>query len=271
VSASYGRQRRPGPIDPNALSTPPAPWTPAEITTALWLDGDDSTTITLESSAVSEWRDKSGNTRHVSQGTAGARPAMSTFGGLDAVSFDGGDQLVNGSTGITSGTYSGELTIVYVATRADSTGGTILSDRTTGNAAVFQWWQAGGERYIFTDGVNAGSNHLVGSGVFALLDSDGAVVAHQHVSGARDNLWVNGTSQTVDTGTATDITGSAGFKIGIRETGAALWNGLICEIVAVTALTTTNRQLLEGYLAWKWGLEADLPGGHPYLAAAPTV
>jgi hypothetical protein len=263
---SYGRQRIPGPIDPNALAS--APWTPAEITTSLWLDADDSTTITLTSSAVSEWRDKSGNTRHVTQGTAGARPAMSTFGGLDAVSFDGGDQLVNASTGITSGTYSGELSIVYVATRADSTGGTILSDRTTGNAAVFMWWEAG-DRYIFTDGANAGSNHLIGSGVYALVDSGGAVVAQQHVSGSRDNLWVNGTSQTVDTGTATNITGSAGFKIGAREDGGTLWNGLICEIVAVTALTTTNRELLEGYLAHKWGLAADLPGGHPYKAAAP--
>lgn len=265
----YGRRRIPGPIDPNAQGTL-LPWTPAEITTSLWLDAADATTITLTSSAVSEWRDKSGNTRHVTQGTAGARPAMSTFGGLDAVSFDGGDQLVNTTTGITSGTYSGELSIVYVATRADSTGGAILQDRTSSNSATFMWWNFG-DRYIYTDGANASGNHFIGSGVYALLDSGGAVVAHQHVSGARDNLWVNGTSQTVDTGTATNITGSAGFRIGERHEGDASWDGLICEIVAVTALTTTNRELLEGYLAWKWGLEADLPGGHPYVAAAPTV
>jgi hypothetical protein len=254
----------PGPINPA-----PTAWTPADISTALWLDAADSTTITLESSAVSEWRDKSGNALHVTQGTAGARPAMSTFGGLDAVSFDGGDQLVNSSTGITSGTYSGELTIMHVATRADSTGGTILSDRTTGNAAVFMWWFAG-VRYIFTDGANAGSNHDVSSTVFDTLASDGAVVVHQHSSGSRDNLWTNGTSRTVDAGTATDITGSAGFKVGARETGTTQWNGLICEIVATTtALTTETRQLVEGYLAHKWGLEAELPGDHPYKAAAP--
>jgi hypothetical protein len=266
---SYGRQRRPGRtrIPGALLPASTESWTPAEITTALWLDGADSTTITLESSAVSEWRDKSGNTRHVTQGTAGARPAMSTFGGLDAVSFDGGDHLANASTGITSGTYSGELSIVYVATRADSLGGTILSDRTTGNAAVFLWYNT----YIYTDAVNAGSNHLVSEAVYDLLSTDGAVVAQQHVSGSRDNLWVNGTSRTVTDGTGTDITGSAGFKIGARQDGTTNWNGLICEVVVVTALTTTNRELLEGYLAWKWGLEADLPGGHPYVAAAPTV
>ena len=31
-----------------------------------------------------------------------------------------------------------------------------------------------------------------------------------------------------------------------------------------------DRQQLEGYLAWKWGLEANLPVDHPYKNAAPT-
>ena len=34
-------------------------------------------------------------------------------------------------------------------------------------------------------------------------------------------------------------------------------------------LNTTDRQKVEGYLAWKWGLQANLPGGHPYASAAP--
>jgi hypothetical protein len=33
--------------------------------------------------------------------------------------------------------------------------------------------------------------------------------------------------------------------------------------------TTLNRQKLEGYLAWKWGIQASLPGGHPYKSAPP--
>ena len=45
-------------------------WTPANINTALWLDGADASTITLNGSTVSQWNDKSGNGRHVSQATA---------------------------------------------------------------------------------------------------------------------------------------------------------------------------------------------------------
>jgi hypothetical protein len=47
-------------------------------------------------------------------------------------------------------------------------------------------------------------------------------------------------------------------------------NGFYYEIAYYNSvLTTTNRQLMEGYLAWKWGLQANLPSGHPYKSAAP--
>ena len=50
-------------------------WTPAKITTTLWLDAADSSTITESGGAVSQWDDKSGNDRHATQGTAGNRPS----------------------------------------------------------------------------------------------------------------------------------------------------------------------------------------------------
>jgi len=34
-------------------------------------------------------------------------------------------------------------------------------------------------------------------------------------------------------------------------------------------LTPFNRQKVEGYLAWKWGLQSNLPTSHPFRAAAP--
>jgi hypothetical protein len=41
-------------------------------------------------------------------------------------------------------------------------------------------------------------------------------------------------------------------------------------IVYNVALTIPQRQQVEGYLAWKWGLQASLPGDHLYKTAAPT-
>ena len=54
------------------------PWTPAQITTALWLDAADSTTLfdatiggslVVDGGTVRRWEDKSGNARHATNST----------------------------------------------------------------------------------------------------------------------------------------------------------------------------------------------------------
>ena len=46
----------------------------------------------------------------------------------------------------------------------------------------------------------------------------------------------------------------------------------IGEIIIRTEVdSTTNRQLIEGYLAWKWGLQSLLPSDHPYKNGWPSV
>ena len=46
--------------------------------------------------------------------------------------------------------------------------------------------------------------------------------------------------------------------------------GHLCEMMVFNGVvTTTQRQQIEGYLAWKWGLQANLPAGHPYINGPP--
>jgi hypothetical protein len=40
-------------------------------------------------------------------------------------------------------------------------------------------------------------------------------------------------------------------------------------IIYNVSLTDLDCRKIEGYLAWKWGLQANLPSGHPYKSAAP--
>jgi hypothetical protein len=62
------------------------------------------------------------------------------------------------------------------------------------------------------------------------------------------------------------------LNIGARNNGGAIpytdgdWHELI---IYNTALSTTDRQKLEGYLAHKWGLTNNLPSGHPYKYEPP--
>ena len=53
--------------------------------------------------------------------------------------------------------------------------------------------------------------------------------------------------------------------------GGNLLQGSIAEVAFFNhPLETTDRQRVEGYLAWKWGLQANLPVGHPYKNAPPS-
>lgn len=86
-------------------------------------------------------------------------------------------------------------------------------------------------------------------------------------------IYVNGSSLSSQTLSYTP--GNAtGFLIGRRTAGAQEFlSGNICEIIAISnnTLGTSDRQKIEGYLAWKWGLQGSLPADHPYKAAKPQV
>jgi hypothetical protein len=63
------------------------------------------------------------------------------------------------------------------------------------------------------------------------------------------------------------------LTIGAGINGGDRWlNGDLGELIITrTALSAAERQRLEGYAAHKWGLAANLPGGHPYRSAAPLA
>lgn len=46
-------------------------------------------------------------------------------------------------------------------------------------------------------------------------------------------------------------------------------NGKIYEIVITVAPNTATRERIEGYLAWKWGLQGSLDAAHTYKDSPP--
>jgi hypothetical protein len=123
----------------------------------------------------------------------------------------------------------------------------------------------------FGGGVREGSDPY---GVFVTAqDGQWNIIGNQR-DGTTHNMWNNGdftnkSSNTV-TATATNSTrvGIGGYADGSGSQQAA--NIDIAEIVFYqSALSLSNRQTIEGYLAWKWGLQASLPIDHPYKNSAP--
>jgi hypothetical protein len=80
-----------------------------------------------------------------------------------------------------------------------------------------------------------------------------------------------GTSTFNNAGNASP-SGSASFVHvgGSGDLNQSLNNAYIHELILFTsAITTAQREKIEGYLAWKWGFQASLPSGHPYSTAKP--
>ena len=73
----------------------PGTWAPSKLSTnlLLWLDAKDQDTIVQVSSKISQWSDKSGNARHVTQSNASLRPTYSSSTYGSCLSYAAGNEL----------------------------------------------------------------------------------------------------------------------------------------------------------------------------------
>ena len=222
-------------VDPYRFAA--VPWTPAEITTELWLDAADASTITESGGAVSQWDDKSGNGRDVSQATAAARPqyALAGLNGRNVVTFNGSNSIETAS-----GFVMADL-VVTVAKRS----------KTDEPVAETDLLVSSFDRGLWGDfsGFTTHSSYSTNGGSLASFASD-QLNSFNIVAGV--------------TRTSPD---SRRLLVGYGTPGFEYLIGGIAEIVATNDVG--SKQIIEGYLAHKWGLTADLPAGHPYKTTAP--
>lgn len=248
----------------------PELWTPAVITTAIWLDAADSGTITLTDGKVSQWADKSGNSRHVAQATASSRPVVTAAAqnGLDVVTFDGGDVLSTAANFPETG--NAEFSVFWVHTKTSSAQGCVFGWGYTGAAL-----QACG---LYDDGTYtgvafAGGNFYKTSPIAAGYNVWGYVKSAGGISTTSD-FRKNGTNAGTS-GHSTSSPNIAGGLLRIGQWADFISNFLIGSvaefIVLPSAADTATRQKVEGHLAHKWGLSASLPPDHPYKSAPPTI
>jgi hypothetical protein len=97
-------------------------------------------------------------------------------------------------------------------------------------------------------------------GIYALVNS---------VTPALNVPTDNGTPATlVDSAPAANYnTGSAAVRL--STAGYARGTDYMELILYYGDLAPPDRQRVEGYLAWKWGLQANLPTTHPYYKFRP--
>jgi hypothetical protein len=66
---------------------------------------------------------------------------------------------------------------------------------------------------------------------------------------------------------------TTGLRIGsdVGTSGGSSWDSWIGEIIMTLALSFPQVRAVEGYLAWKWGLTANLPAAHPFKNRPPLI
>lgn len=231
-------------LDPNPVTGRGEGELTSILNASLWLDAADASTLTVTNNAVSEWRDKTGNNRHPSQGTASIQPLF--VASDTSISFAGGKSF--NIPGLSTATGNQNLFIVH-----SYAGATSLIFWNASNAVIAS--------YVMQSNTTS-----------AVSDGFGTPTYYRE-----DNLqtWTTRTAVRNALLNRTSIVGAMGCVLSgfNRIGGYASFNFVdkIYEIIAIPGtISPENRNKVTGYLAWKWGLVASLPANHPYKNTAPS-
>jgi hypothetical protein len=224
----------------------------------LWLDANDATTISYSSATnVSQWNDKSGNANHgISQGT----PTWSSNGlnNLPSIAFNGTTSCFAGSINSNSGTTCsmvvagfmnlGGASNNYPRMISCAVAATGLDYSVAGTAWI-------GRSYLASVPQSVTSYRANGPLSYQAIVYGVPFVAITVWDGTSNTTYVNGT-------TAGAVASSGSFAYNAynvgRSAGSVLqpdsvFLGSISEVMVFNAaLTTMQRQQIEGYLTWKW-------------------
>ena len=256
---------------------------------------------------IARAEDKSGNGRHFTQGTAGSRPTYTSNrqNGLGAAVYDGGDWLTSSSAASVWKLLHSTTTTVFVVVKSGTTSNPLAfyawygtDGAAAANVGVSAFYDDRGTITGQTDAFNGrvvngagGAPSFVASSIelatstyrteFRSILTPNTFQFHtiRMAPGAataadRLKIAVNGASfvgNQAETNTLSTANPTYTLQLGANGNGGALLTGDYSEfLVFDSQLSTTNQQLVEGYLAWKWGLQGSLPAGHPYVNGAPA-
>lgn len=225
------------------------------LTLKLWLKADD---LSLSNgNPVTNWPDASGNGNDASQGTSTNQPIFQTnvINGLPAVSFDGSNDYLTGTLGTLNAPFT--LIIVGYFDHVNQPAGDYDYLINIGSGAANQ--NVSMSRHA-SDGTNDDKYYVWnGSAVYlgpVLTGQQWLLLSAVHrTSAPRNNLYLNGTSQTV-TDYLANINTNGNYSLGsYSPTGIHYLNGKIAEVIVYDyALNSAERTLVENYLAEKYNL-----------------
>ena len=272
----------------------------------LWLDakdinGDGNTNNNPSNgAAVAQWRDKSGNGYHAAQSNASKQPSYQAtgFNGMPGVDFDGANDIL----ALPSTSSVNQFTAFFMWNLQAYSGALSSSDdfpltfqdgsiNDVGRYMGLEIGQNGGASADTIDvfGGFAADTRGSATGISGL--GNHRMLAWSSTATNLTDIWQNGSSVTsvattpccgethqswnfvLGGGTGGNEFGVGGFQWPSLSAGFQFFTDeMAAELIFYDAiLSPDDRQLVEGILAWKWGLEDQLPGNHPFSDINPNI
>jgi hypothetical protein len=237
------------------------PWTPSEITPTHWWDAADAGTLSLSGADVTGWTDKGSGGGDASQSNAGKRPTYSAA-----------DSNFNSKPTVTNIAAGG----LELATHAIPDAVSALMDSNTLNVGSVNSNSCAPPQSLlwcarWTPGADLGVSGMtfrrngsdLGAAVYggSSAPTGGAVFFAGRITGNGDG----GVGRFFDPGGSGTLFNR---RSDYARTGQLAVNVLI---ILTGSVSDDTLKLLEGWAAWRDGLEGSLPGDHPYKSAAPVI
>ena len=202
---------------------------------------------------LSPWPDESGNSNDATPSGTSPTVALDQTNGLSEVQFNGASNLTTGSS------VPGEPITIAVVLQPNTFVGSpniIRGNATNGISLTF----------------GTGGNYLLGQrGVAnftpsntALTTGQRAIIVATYDLAGNFTYFLDGLAD----GSGLD---NRTIATQILDIGSSLDTDFNEILVYNSVLSTSDREKVEGNLAWKYGLEGNLPVGHTYKDAPPTT
>ena len=255
-------------------------WTPDLLRPdlSLWLDAADLSTITVQT-GVSQWRDKSVNQNHANQSNIANQPQFLSSGLQEKPSIRFLPDTSSSSTGdrLTIAHASNLTPVAYIIAAVIDNDGA-LNTGPAGYRAFIEKASssAGGTGRKYWIGMNPTNTLYVNTeeaNIF--ISSAGSVIETAQIV-----LLVKPATQSIGSAifrqNGRQVASDASFG-GVSPNSASLdiggsfypWNGLISEVILWANSNSLTIELIEGYLAHKWGIR--LASSHPFANRPPLI
>lgn len=248
------------------LAPLPVPWSPSDISTVFWYDAADTATITATGNQITQMLDKSGNgwtLAPITAGRIGPNTGTRTLNGLNVLEYSKTTVPTNQILESNTFTQAQPFCIAGIV-RFDDEG---LADQ--------DFFFSGTE----TASPRIAVRRTVTADQFQILTDAGSIIT-QNGTAAENNdyltsFYFNSTASTIRVNGTQLASGSipnnsfTSLNIGGNYSEDQSLDGFIAELVAFA--DPNDQEIVEGYLAWKWGMQGNLPVNHPYKNSRPVI